>query len=158
MASPSALLVEDYDTDFGFSSFENGSSSINEFHLPDQENDENRRERLEELFNHNTDDEWEDEEDEGGVPERIGSMETTDGVIETVENGNNNNQSRHQKEMDIQSKAWEKCIDSAIRLAAESIPLRCPLCGSLNEKSLRVVSLHRNALGERSYLMDRVYI
>ena len=57
MASPSAPLVDDYDTDFGFSGFENGSNSDNEFHLPDQENEENRRERLEELFNHNTDDE-----------------------------------------------------------------------------------------------------
>jgi hypothetical protein len=73
-------------------------------------------------------------------------------------NGNDNNQSWHQKKMDTQSNAWEKCIRSAIRLAAESIPLRCPLCGSPNENTLRVVSLHRKALGERLYLMDRVYI
>jgi hypothetical protein len=158
MASASAPLVEDYDTDFDFSGFENGSNSYNKFHLPDQENEENRRERLEELFNHNTNDEWEDEEDEGGVPERISNMEATDRMMETVENGNDNCQSRHQKEMDTQSKAWEKCIGSAIRLAAESIPLRCPLCGSPNEKTLRIVSLHRNPPEERLYLMDRVYI
>jgi hypothetical protein len=158
LASPSAPSAEDYDTGFGFSGFENDGNIDDEFHLPDKENEENRRERLEELFDHNTDDEWEDEEDEGGVPERISNMETTDRVMETVENGSDNSQSRHQKEMDTQSKAWEKCIGSVIRLAAESIPLRCPLCGSPNKKTLRVVSLHRNPLEERLYLMDRVYI
>ena len=158
LASPSAPSAEDYDTGFGFSGFENDGNIDDEFHLPDQENEENRRERLEELFDHNTDDEWEDEEDEGGVPERISNMEETDTMMETVENVNDNSQSRYQKEMDTQSKAWEKYVGSAIRLATESIPLRCPLCGSSNEKTLRVVSLHRNVLGGRLYLMDRVYI
>ena len=58
--------------------------------------------------------------------------------------------------MDTQSKAWEKCIVSAFRLAAQSIHLRCPLCGSPNEKTLPVVSLHRKPLARR--LMNRVYI
>jgi hypothetical protein len=126
LASPSALSAEDYDTDIGFSGFENDGNNDGEFHLPDQEN-ENRRERLEEFFNHDTDDEWDDEEDEGGAPERISNMEKTNRAMETDENVNGNSQSRHQKEMDTQSKAWEECIGSAIRLAAQSIPLRCLL-------------------------------
>ena len=55
----SGLSAEDNGTDFGFSGFENDFSNYDEFHLPDQENEENRRERLEELFNHDTDNEWE---------------------------------------------------------------------------------------------------
>ena len=94
----------------------------------------------------------------GRVPERISNIEKTNSVTETIENVKGNSQSQHQNEMDTQSKAWEKCTDSAIRLGTQSIPLRCPLCGSPNEKTPRVVSLHRNALGWRLYLMDRVYI
>jgi hypothetical protein len=55
----SGLSAEDDGTDFGFSGFENDVYNYDEFHFPDQENEENRREILGELFNHDTDDEWE---------------------------------------------------------------------------------------------------
>jgi len=49
----------------------------------------------------------------GRVPERISNIEKINSAIENVKG---NSQSRHQNEMDTQSKAWEKCTDSAIRL------------------------------------------
>jgi len=87
MASPSALSAEDYDTNFGFSGFENDGNSDSEFHLPDQENEGNRRERLEELFNHNTDDEWEDEEDEGRAVMAIGRAHRSVGIASSEPGG-----------------------------------------------------------------------